>query len=693
MKNPIIYHKHLTQRMLTFLRITIASSLITLVLSTITPWSFSIAEPSRSTNISLTNTGKILINVNTETNSVTVFGVKSNGDVLEKIAEIPVGREPHSVAVLRNNEAYVTNSASGTVSVIGLKGKGENKVIAEIPVGTEPRGCALTPSGNRLYVANHTAGTVSVIDTSTRTVIDTIEVGGNPAAIAITDDGDKTDDDERVFVTQFFAELVPGGPGEGFDEGKHGIVSTFEVDNPGVITRMTLSPLTDSGFTADRTNFCPQSASTPPHSDIFCPDLNAAPGSDTIIKDPQGAFPNQLHAALIRGNRLYLPNIGAAPEPPVKFDVNVQALVHVVDADALSELTNLHVNLNAKIKNEPVPSDPTSLDKLFGNDIVAIDANRDGTDFLIVSRGGNYVIRAGLDANGKLDIGAPDNVVRFQVGNIPTGLVMSKDGRRAYVNNEVNASVSILNLANNTVATRDVSSATLPDPGSFAHGVQGGIGFASDAPFSSSAPNPNIFNHGVTHGGSEALDLETLWVQTIRPLTMPVHDETHVSAGALVFNTNCASCHGGAKWTKSEVLYRDNPALVGGVPRDPGVTTGTGGQIVSFTVGTDILTFLENIGTFTIANPFEIKANGATAFGELGFNVPSLLGACYHAPYFHHGAAQTLEDAFALHGFNGGTIESALSALDRDYLITFLKSVDGKTARFRSEADDFRDPL
>jgi hypothetical protein len=453
--------------------------------------------------------------------------------------------------------------------------------------------------------------------------------------------------------------------------------------------------------------------------------------------------------------------------------------------------------LNAQIKNEPAPEDPNTLDKLFGNDIVAIDANPNGTDFLIVSRGGNYVIRAGLDADGKLDIGAPDNVVRFQVGNIPTGLVISKDGHRAYVNNEVNASVSILNLVNNTVVTRDISSATVPDPGSFAHGVlvgklvfftalgvpdnglsalpirnivplqfrgkqsnnawstcaschpsglsdgvtwifadgprqtipldglyskisgahdqrinnwsavrgsvtdfnnnsrgvQGGNGFASDAPFSASVPNPNIFNHGITHGGSEALDLETLWVQTIRPLTMPLLDETNVSAGAIVFNTNCASCHGGAKWTKSEVLYRDNPALVSGVPRDPGVTTGTGGQIVSFTVGTDILVFLENIGTFTVDNPLEIKANGATALGELGFNVPSLLGVGYHAPYFHHGAAQTLEDVFALHGFNGGTIESALSALDRDYLIAFLKSVDGKTARFRSAADDFRDPL
>lgn len=640
MKNPTPYHNSFLQAVLTFLRIRFSPALLAVVLSTIATWSFSIAEPGRSTNISLTNTGKKLVNVNAETNSVTVFAVKSNGDTLEKIAEIPVGKVPHSVAVLKGSEAYVTNSVSSTVSVIGLKGKGETKVIAEIPVGAEPQGCALTPSGNRLYVANHTAGTISVIDTSSRTVIDTIEIGGNPTAIAISDDGDKTDDDERVFVTEFFAELIPGGPGEGFDDGKQGIVSSFDVDSPGVITRITLSPLADSGFTADRTNFCSQSAPTPPHSEIFCPDVNADPGSDTITKDPQGAFPNQLHAALIRGNRLYLPNIGAAPEPPIRFDVNVQALVHVVDANALSELETLHVNLNAQIKNEPDPSDPASLAKLFGNDIVALDANQDGTNFLIVSRGGNYVIRAGLDANGKLDIGAPDNVVRFQVGNIPTGIVMSKDGSRAYVNNEVNSSVSILNLTSNTVVTRDVPSAAVPDPGSFAHGVlvgklvfftalgvpdnglsalpvrnivplqfrgkqsnnawstcaschpfglsdrvtwffadgprqtipldglyskingahdqrinnwsavrgsvtdfnnnsrgvQGGIGFASDAPFSSSVPNPNIFNHGITHGGSEALDLETLWVQTIRPLNMPLLDESNVSAGALVFN-------------------------------------------------------------------------------------------------------------------------------------------------------------
>ena len=64
-------------------------------------------------------------------------------------------------------------------------------MVATIPVGTEPRGCALTPNGTLLYVANHTEGTVSIIDTATRTVVGTVLVGRNPTAIAITNDGDR----------------------------------------------------------------------------------------------------------------------------------------------------------------------------------------------------------------------------------------------------------------------------------------------------------------------------------------------------------------------------------------------------------------------------------------------------------------------------------------------------------------------
>ena len=44
---------------------------------------------------------------------------------------------------------------------------------------------------------------------------------------------------------------------------------------------------------------------------------------------------------MIRGDRLYLPNIGAQPEPPEVFNVNVQALVYAVDIDSLAEVGGL----------------------------------------------------------------------------------------------------------------------------------------------------------------------------------------------------------------------------------------------------------------------------------------------------------------------------------------------------------------
>lgn len=757
------------------------------------------AAPTRSTNIALTGDNTRLVNVNHEADSVTLFDVRGRGRSLRKVAEIPVGQEPHCVAVdPRGGDIFVTNGADGTVSVISPD---DRRVTRTIPVGTEPRGCALTPDGERLYVANHTAGTVSIINTSIRRprVINTVNVGGNPFAIAVTDDGDNTSNDERVFVTDFYARLRPGAAGrEGFDDGKQGIVRSFRVNSPNNVTTTTLSHIS-SGFTADRTNFCTATRPTaPPANETFCP---PAP----INANPQDVFPNQLFSALIRGNRLFLPNIGAQPAPPVRFDVNVQALVHVVNTQTRTETLNEHVNLNDQIDNETVT---TGLGKLFGNDIVAIDATPNGRAFFIVSRGGNYVLRATLQG-GQLNIGAP-NTVRLQTGNIPTGIVLGE--RFAYVNNEVGHSVSVLDIRAGTTITRDVASSELPKPGSHEHAVelgklvfftalgvpdnglvgrdirtldplafrgkqsrdawstcaschpagladgvtwifadgprnsipldglyskingphdtrinnwsaarssvtdfnnnsraiQGGVGFASDPPFSAAAPNPAIFDHGVSNGGSEALDFETEWAETVRPFNQPQADPSAIAAGSAVFANNCASCHGGAKWTKSQVIYANDPALdrdanAGGVFRDQGVSN-VGDQVVTYVdpvLDSGTLRFLEGIGTFDATNAIEIRGvgapaaaagQGAASLGSLGFNAPSLLSTGFHAPYFHNGAAQTLEQVFVLHQLpGGGTIQGLAGASN---LLAFLRSLDGRTplSTEKSDTDIFRDP-
>ena len=216
-------------------------------------------------------------------------------------------------------------------------------------------------------MANHTEGTVSIVNTTSRTVVGTVPVGRNPTAIAITNDGDSDDTDETVFVTQIFAELDPtfvdpfGLGGEVRDLGKRGVVHAFPAGNG--IHRSPRSPCPRSPIPAlgpaARTS---ARAPTPPTSlHTSSARTRPCPATDPAnANNPQGVFPNQLLSALIRGNRLYLPNIGAQPEPPQKFDVNVQALVYAVDTDALAEVVAEHVNLNQQIDVETAAPPPVS---------------------------------------------------------------------------------------------------------------------------------------------------------------------------------------------------------------------------------------------------------------------------------------------------------------------------------------------
>jgi YVTN family beta-propeller protein len=79
---------------------------------------------------------------------------------------------------------YVANSGSNTVSVIYWP---INEVVATIPVGNAPVDVVIPPPPyTRPYVANFISGNLSIIDTSTNTVEDTIPVCGGiqPTALA-----------------------------------------------------------------------------------------------------------------------------------------------------------------------------------------------------------------------------------------------------------------------------------------------------------------------------------------------------------------------------------------------------------------------------------------------------------------------------------------------------------------------------
>ena len=59
-------------------------------------------------------------------------------------------------------------------------------VGAPIPVGFLPAGVAVTPDGRYAYITNNFSGTISVIDTASRAVVNSINVASGPLGVAST---------------------------------------------------------------------------------------------------------------------------------------------------------------------------------------------------------------------------------------------------------------------------------------------------------------------------------------------------------------------------------------------------------------------------------------------------------------------------------------------------------------------------
>jgi YVTN family beta-propeller protein len=91
--------------------------------------------------------------------------------------------------------AFIGVSFTAATMAVSPAHAAENDVIATVTVGGNPNGVAVSPDGTRVYVANNSADTVSVINTSTNAVIDTVTVGDGPTGVAVNSTG------TRVYVT------------------------------------------------------------------------------------------------------------------------------------------------------------------------------------------------------------------------------------------------------------------------------------------------------------------------------------------------------------------------------------------------------------------------------------------------------------------------------------------------------------
>ena len=138
---------------------------------------------------------------NLNSNTVTVINTANNNYT----DTVPVGTGPEGVAVSPDgSRAYVTNINYGGLGTVSVIDTAINKVSATVPVGYKysPLGVAVTPDGTKAYVADRDINYVSVIDTGTKTITATVNVGKEPWEIAVSPDG------KKVYVANHLSNTI-----------------------------------------------------------------------------------------------------------------------------------------------------------------------------------------------------------------------------------------------------------------------------------------------------------------------------------------------------------------------------------------------------------------------------------------------------------------------------------------------------
>jgi YVTN family beta-propeller protein len=439
------------------------------------------SAPTYSSPITLSANGKLLWVVSPATDQVAVINTATN----RVIKKVRVGDQPEGVAVDDDNRyAFVANTADGTVTVIRILRADPANFNAAVArdlgnngtflTGAEPWNIVASTDGRRIFVANSSQDSITVIDATRREnragrlisprVIGHIALRGSqcspnrqihfqPRGLAVSKDSNK------LFVTQFFSFQRQGFT-QVNDQGRQGRVCRIDINTNSQriggyrpADRIQLLPR-DTGFAIDKT-------------------LDGQP-------DPTFAWPNQLQSIVIRGGQAFLPNIAASPEGPQRFNTTTQAFVNVINgitganqADGSgSKFLNLHLGARTPEAGK------TKL--FFANPwAIAFTNQRGNGNAYVVSAGSDLLVKLNVAGNGDLNFTGGPSTTRYidlndpddpstdglEAGKNPQGIVINRQGTRAWVMNFVSRNVSVVNL-NTDEVIRSIRTAPLPRPGS-----------------------------------------------------------------------------------------------------------------------------------------------------------------------------------------------------------------------------------
>ena len=326
--------------------------------------------------------------VNQDNNSVTAFDAVTRA----KLGEVAVGAAPRSIARASNGMLWVTNKLGASISVIDPATRTVSRTIA-LPRASQPFGVAMSPTAAQAFVTLEATGQLLRLDTGTYTQTASLAVGSNVRHVSVSADG------ATAFVSRF---ITPPLPGE----------STASVA-PTPATGGEVLQVNASTLTLVRTI-------TLQHSDR--PDA----------ENSGAGVPNYLGAATISpdGSQAYVPgkqdNVkrgGLRSSAALNFQNTVRAI-------------SARLVLNGAGSNVDDLTRRVDHDNASMTSAVAYD-----------TRG--VLLFAALETSREVavvDAHSGREVMRFDVGRAPQGLVLSADGTQLYVNNFMDRTVSVHDL-------------------------------------------------------------------------------------------------------------------------------------------------------------------------------------------------------------------------------------------------------
>jgi YVTN family beta-propeller protein len=424
-------------------------------------------RPTYSSPIALSANNAFVWSVNPDDNTVTVIRTDTNAVV----RTIRVGDEPQSIALDPGNRyAYIANAAGNNVTVIRITNANPNNFAAVVDTRTGPNGSLITgaepfnivisPDGKRVFVANSSQDTITVIDATTRQIIGDVNLRNSlcnandpnrhfqPRGLAVTQDN------KRLYVTRFLSFTKRGGV-QGDDNGREGVVCRLDINTNSI----------------NITDYVPRA-----RIKLAAQAVNEFDTNGDGTPDPAAAFPNQLQSIVIRDGHAYLPNIAASPSRPLRFSADTQAFVNRIDgiSGRESDAGALNLHLGAR---EPEPGKK----KLFFANLWAIaftTRSGAGTAYA-VSAGSDLLVKLNVAANGTLSFTTDENTTRYidlndpnnpatsgaNAGKNPLGIAINNASKTAYVMNYVSRNVSVVDLTTDSVV-KVIQTSNLPSPGS-----------------------------------------------------------------------------------------------------------------------------------------------------------------------------------------------------------------------------------